>query len=90
MAQPLHCHGHAGQFRHQHGADLHCSHECREQYRAAQLMFEEALRQAGFSQVKDVPNLWLKDGVHLSIDEVIREGMDQTLAKHRAAVEARL
>lgn len=44
-------------------------------------MIEEALGKAGFSQMKDVPNLWEKDGMHLSIEKVIREGLDQALAQ---------
>ena len=90
MPRPLQCHGHGGDFVHRRGADLHCSHECAEQHRAAQLIFEQVLRDTGFSQVKEVPNLWQREGVHLSIEEVMREGIDPTLARHRAAVEARL
>jgi hypothetical protein len=84
------CHGHGGKVSHRRGADLYCSKECAEQHRAAQSIFEQVLRDTGFSQMKDVPNLWERDGVHLSIDEVLREGLDSTLARHREAVDARL
>ena len=87
MAGRLFCHGHGGQFAHRRGADLHCSNECAGQHRAAQQLFERALSDAGFHQSQDVPNLWELDGVHISIEQVMREGMDQTLARHRAAVQ---
>jgi hypothetical protein len=79
------CHGHAGPFTHTHGADLHCSSECAGQHRAAQQIFEKALTDAGFNQVKEIPNLWERDGVRISIEQVMREGMDETLARHRSA-----
>jgi hypothetical protein len=67
---------------------LHCSEECASQHRADQAVSEEALRNAGFHQVESIPNLWELDGVHISIEKVMREGLDQTLAEHREAVEA--
>lgn len=90
MPQPVLCHGHGGKVPHRRGADLHCSHECAEQHRAAQSIFEQVLKDTGFSQSKETPNLWQRDGVHLSIEEVMREGLDSTLARHREAVNARL
>jgi len=37
---------------------------------------EVALSAKGFTQVSEVPNLWAKDGVHISIDQVMREGLE--------------
>lgn len=88
--QSLHCHGHAGLFPHRHGAGIHCSPECEAQHRADQLAAEAELQKAGFTQSKEIPNLWELNGVHISIEEVLREGMDKTLALHRAAVAERL
>lgn len=90
MPQPILCHGHGGKVHHRHGADLHCSPECAAQHRAAQQIFEQVLKDTGFRQVSDVPNLWQREGVHLSIEEVMREGLDSALARHRQAVEERL
>lgn len=90
MPQPILCHGHGGKVPHRRGADLHCSKECEAQHRAAQQLFEAALQDTGFSQVKETPNLWLKDGVHVSIEQVMREGFRQTLDQHRESVEARV
>lgn len=89
MRNPLLCHGHAGEFQRGRGADLHCSTECAGQHKVAREMFEKALTDAGFNQVKEVPNLWEQNGVHISIEQVMREGMDETLARHRAAVRDR-
>jgi hypothetical protein len=85
----LHCHGHGASFPHRAGADLHCSEECAGQHRAAESLFVKALQNAGFHQSEAVPNLWERDGVQISIEQVMREGMDETLARHRAAVAAR-
>lgn len=52
-------------------------------------MFEATLADTGFIQVKEIPNLWVKDGVHVSIDEVMREGLHPTLARHQQAVRER-
>lgn len=87
MPKVLQCHGDGGLFPHRHGADLHCSEECAGQHRVAQTLFEQSLSHAGFHQVKEIPNLWERDGVHISIEKVMREGLDQTLAEHRAALE---
>ena len=73
MPQPLRCHGHGGDFAHRRGADLNCSKECEAQLRAAQSIFEKVLEDTGFSRVQEVPNIWKREGVHLSIEEVMRE-----------------
>ena len=88
--QALLCHGCGGSFPHRHGAGLFCSQECEEQHRAAQEIMEEALRAAGFNQSADVCNLWERDGVHISIEKVMREGLHQALAQHQRAVDERL
>lgn len=89
MPQPLHCHACGRLFPHRRGADLYCSPKCEAQDKAAHGLMQIALHDAGFSQVKEVPNLWLKDGVHISTDEVLREGLAPTLAKHQAVVNDR-
>lgn len=51
-------------------------------------MFQKSLEAVGFTQVSDVPNLWVKDAVHISLEQVMREGLDETLARHREVVNA--
>jgi hypothetical protein len=83
------CHGcEKATISHQ-GGDVFCSDECRKQHAAAKLMFEAVLKDTGFVQSKDVPNLWARDGVHISIEEVMRSGIKETLARHQASCEAR-
>ena len=90
MAQPLLCHGHAGSFPHRRGVGLHCSKECEARHLTDKQIVEEQLKHAGFTQVKEVPNLWERDGVHLSIEEAMREGLDSTLARHQDVVASRV
>lgn len=89
MARQLLCHGCGGLFFHRHGAGLHCLDQCEAQHVAVKKETEQALRKAGFNQSVDICNLWELDGVHISIEQVMREGMDETLARHRAAVRDR-
>jgi hypothetical protein len=86
MARLRRCHGCGAHFQNRKGADLHCSDECAGQHQAAQTMFQESLTKAGFVQVANVPNLWVKDAVHISMEQVMREGLDETLARHREVV----
>lgn len=67
------------------GGDLTCSADCRGRYATARNSAEQGLSAAGFVKHADVSNLWAKDGVHISIDQVIREGFEQTIARHKAA-----
>lgn len=73
-----------------HGGDVTCSPACRRGLAKARQEAEGKLSQLGFMQVAHVLNLWEKGGVHISLDQVIREGIDTTLARHteaRAAVQ---
>lgn len=88
MARLKRCHGCGASFQNRKGADLHCSKECEGQHQAAQSMFQKSLEAAGFTQVADVPNLWVKNEVHISLEQVMREGLDETLARHREVVNA--
>jgi hypothetical protein len=90
MASQFLCHGCGGLFSHRHGAGLHCCNQCESQHVAVKEQTEEVLKQAGFHQNADVCNLWELNGVHISIEQVMREGMDETLARHRAAVTERV
>jgi len=88
MHKPLVCH-HCGlpAVERRHGGDLTCSPDCQENFHKARAAAEDALRASGFTQHVDVPNLWGKDGVHLSIDQVIREGFEPSLALHGETVQ---
>jgi hypothetical protein len=73
-------------FQHRPGADLHCGDECRQDYELAIEQAISALRQEGFSRETEAPNLFVKDGVFVSIEQVIHEGFENALAAHARAV----
>ncbi|HLW79301.1 MAG TPA: hypothetical protein VKU44_06845 [Terriglobia bacterium] len=85
----FHCHGCGGQFQHRPGADLFCSAACREKHEARQDDAEGQLRTAGFRRYLSTPNLWEKGGVVISIEQVLREGLDHALNRHAQALEQR-
>lgn len=70
-----------------HGGDLTCGKECRQRYAKARERTGQQLQAAGFIEHAELPGLWAKDGVHISIDQVIREGLKETLARHAAVVD---
>ena len=85
MAKPVRC-LHCGRPKvSKLGGDLTCSPDCRKAFEARRVSAEAALRDNGFTQYPEIPNLWAKDGVHLSIDQVIREGIEKALARHSDA-----
>lgn len=89
MAQPFNCRGGDHRFSHRHGADLHCGPECAAQYAAEHQELEARLAREGFTQHKEAPNLWVKDDVHISIEQVMHEGLDSALAGHSATTANR-
>jgi hypothetical protein len=85
MAKPVRC-LHCGRSKvSKLGGDLTCSPDCRKAWAARRTAAEAALRSNGFTQYPEISNLWAKDGVHLSIDQVIREGIETALARHSDA-----
>lgn len=82
----LSCHSCGRLHRSDHGGDLHCSAECRDQAAKDRAAVEQELIAAGFTRHAEIPNLWEKAGVHISMDQVIREGFEETLAQHAAAI----
>jgi|SRR5579884_825969 len=84
--QGLQCHGCGAIFPIAPGADLHCAHDCRTDYESAVDEAVKALTSEGFSRDTAAPNLFIKDGVAVSLEQVIREGFKRTLEAHNAAV----
>jgi len=85
----FHCHGCGQPFAHQPGADLFCSPECAKAHAARQDEAEAQLKAAGFRRYLAAPNLWEKGGTVISIEQVLREGLDHALTAHARALEAR-
>jgi len=67
-----------------HG-NLFCSKQCGQAPKAA----HEQLRAQGFVQSAGVPNVYVRDGVAVTVEHVNAIGIDAVLRHHRTAVEAR-
>lgn len=79
------CVGCGENFPHVPGADLYCSGDCRKEHEAALAEAAKVLLSEGFSRVKATPNLFHRDGVAISIEQVMDEGIESTLAAHDRA-----
>jgi hypothetical protein len=71
---------------HQHGVDQFCSTKCREQYAADYAGAAMELGKRGFMHLSEPPNAFLKDGVSVTVEEVLHHGIDQVLSLHAGAV----
>lgn len=85
MRKPLCCQNCGCDHDRKPGAGLHCKPECKAAYEAAQRDAVANLESLGFVQ-SDIPNMFRKDGFAVTIEQVINEGIDKTLARHEAAV----
>lgn len=85
MRRVLLCVGCRETFPHAPGADLFCGDDCRKEHKAALAEVEGDLLSKGFSRDKATPNLFHRDGVAVSIEQVMHEGMESVLAKHDRA-----
>lgn len=84
--KPPVCHHCGKPVPREHGGDLTCGPDCRSRFLSAREASSTELRALGFTEHAETPDLWGKDGVHISIDQVIREGLEETLARHAEAV----
>lgn len=73
----------------QSGADLICGPECAADYATAGTEAVAALTQEGFSRDTTTPNLFWKDGVAVSLEQVVHEGFEKSVAAHQRSVAAR-
>ncbi len=80
------CHGCGRKFNHRHGTGLYCSAGCEGETKTRQAKLEAQLAAAGFTQHVDSPHTWVKDGVALAIEHVIRKGYDVAIQAHAEAV----
>jgi hypothetical protein len=69
------------------GADLHCGEDCVKERAKAVAEAVEALCEAGFEQHPEAPNMWLKDFVAITIEQVLNDGIETTLAAHTIAAQ---
>ncbi len=65
---------------------LFCSPACRDKYAADHLAIGKQLTEAGFSQHPDTPNMWLKQDVAITAEEVRNHGITKVLERHARAI----
>jgi hypothetical protein len=85
MPAELKCHSCGRPHVSQLGGDLHCSPAC--QQAAADQVADvcKQMEACGFYP-GEVANLWEKGGIHISLEQVMREGLEATLQKHADAL----
>lgn len=67
-----------------HG-NLYCSEQCGEG-KVSHSAVRKALAHRGFTVDPDTPNVYLKDGVALTLEHINHVGLGQALIQHDAAV----
>lgn len=90
MAKPkvvvLRCHQCGNLYVSKLGGDLTCTPECATANVASRKDAIEKLEICGFVQSTGILNLWEKGGVHISLDQVMREGIGITIERHSNAL----
>jgi len=84
--QPLRCIHCGGLFRREAGAGLCCGPGCEDKYKATTEQNRKALADAGFVQHPETPNIWHKDGVAVTEEQVKHHGIEKTIHLHAGAV----
>ncbi len=82
----FHCHGCRQPFRHRPGADLYCSPKCEKKFTRERIRNVKVLIARGFLQVKGTANVFRKDGVAVTLEQVRKLGLKETIALHRSVV----
>jgi hypothetical protein len=59
---------------------LHCGEDCRVSYEDAVKAAHEALIEEGFQQT-ETPNLYVKDGFGVTVEEILHGGLDRIMAR---------
>lgn len=84
--QPLRC-AHCGEeFPRVACAGLFCGDDCKQQHAEQMVKAVEDLKAAGFEPHAEVSNLWVKDGMAISVEHVKQIGMEQALKLHASHV----
>lgn len=64
--------------------NLYCSYACGQVPKAARVQLQDA----GFVQDATAPNIWLKDGVAVTVESVNDIGLEAVLRQHGAVANA--
>lgn len=68
--------------------NLYCSHACGDG-RVSHSATAQALEHRGFVRDAETPNVFLKDGIGLTVEHVAHVGLEQALKQHGHAVGVR-
>lgn len=80
----FHCHGCGSGFPHKPGADLFCSEKCRKRQEKKVQQTAATLAAKGFKRSSKAPNVFTKDGVSITLEQVLTNGLKETIAAHAA------
>ena len=81
------CHGCGRSFPHKHGAGMYCSPGCEGETLTRKAVEEKKLQERGFTQHSDAAHTWVKDGVSIPIELVLRTSHDEAIKTHAEAVQ---
>lgn len=84
----FHCHGPGcgRAFRHEPGVGLFCSMKCEKRHEKEREKIAAQLAKRGFSRNKKAPNVFTKDGVSITLEQVLFHGFKETIVKHATAL----
>lgn len=82
MRKPLKCNHCGKRMSRVDGAGLHCGDDCTKEHYEKLAGAEAELLMQGFVPA-DAPNIYIKDGVALTLHEVKTHGMDQAIVRHQ-------
>lgn len=86
----LHCHGPkcGNAFRAVAGADLHCSPKCRKDDEKHLERSAASLAARGFKRSTKAPNVFTKDGISITLEQVKVHGLKETIRLHADAAKS--
>lgn len=84
--KPLACRHCGKQFARAAGAGLFCGKDCEDAHCSAMDDHRKSLTDAGFVQHPETPNIWHKDGVALTEEQVKHVGFEKAVRQHGSAV----
>jgi hypothetical protein len=87
MKRDLSCRGCGDIFGRTPGAGLFCDADCEAEHIEQLKSICGQLVEAGFIQSEEAPNMWSKDNVSITIEEVKHVGLDEAIRRHGAVVQ---
>lgn len=88
MPADFHCHGCGGTFPHRPGADLYCTPTCEARYAERKEAAEIKLAASGFERQAESPHTWVKNGIAVSIERVLKTSHEEVIALYTQTLRA--